>query len=150
MSGEFLKMKGLFFIDDRFDYGELRFVTIGLLRGIIVTITYTENDETTRIITARKSTKMNNENTLKESQTDWARLDAMTDEDIDLSDCPEITEEMWVKGVWRKGSKSIPTKSQENLPVNRDIIEFFKAQDFNYPLKINQLLRAYMEAHQAK
>ncbi len=93
---------------------------------------------------------MNEENILKESQTDWARLDAMADEDIDLSDIPEITEEMWAKAVWRKGLKPIPTKSQENLPVDRDIIEFFKAQDFNYPLKINQLLRAYMEANQTK
>ena len=87
---------------------------------------------------------------MKESQTDWARLDAMTDEDIDLSDCPEITEEMWAKGVWRKGLKSIPTKPQENLPVDRDIIEFFKAQGQNYQTKINQILRAYMEAQQAK
>lgn len=93
---------------------------------------------------------MNGENTLQESQTDWARLDAMADEDIDLSDIPEITEEMWAKAVWRKGSKPIPTKSQENLPVDCDIIEFFKAQDFNYPAKINQLLREYMETQQAK
>lgn len=78
---------------------------------------------------------------MQESQTDWARLDAMADEDIDLLDIPEITEEMWAKAVWRKGSKPIPTKSQENLPVDCDIIEFFKAQDFNYPAKINQLLR---------
>jgi hypothetical protein len=28
-----------------------------------------------------------------ESETDWARLDAMTDADIDLSDCPEVTPE---------------------------------------------------------
>ena len=93
---------------------------------------------------------MNDEDTLQESQTDWARLDAMTDEDIDLSDIPEITEEMWAKAVWQKSSKPIPTKSQENLPVDSDIIEFFKAQDFNYPAKINQLLREYMETQQAK
>ncbi len=102
------------------------------------------------LLQPEKQQKMNDENTLQESQTDWARLDAMTDEDIDLSDIPEITEEMWAKAVWRKGSKPIPTKWQENLPVDRDIIEFFKAQDFNYPLKINQLLRAYMEAEQRK
>lgn len=45
------------FIDNRFDYGELRFVTIGSLEGRIVTVTYTETDEITRIITARKATK---------------------------------------------------------------------------------------------
>jgi len=74
----------------------------------------------------------------------------MTDEDIDFSDIPKVTPEMFARGILRKNSKPIPTKSQENLPVDRDIIEFFKAQDFNYPLKINQLLRAYMETQQTK
>ncbi len=93
---------------------------------------------------------MNKQNTTKESQTDWARIDAMTDEDIDLSDIPEITEEMWAKAVWRKGSKPIQVSSQETLAVDRDVIEFFKAQERDYKTKINKILREYMEAHQAK
>lgn len=93
---------------------------------------------------------MNKENTVKESQTDWTRIDAMTDEEIDLSDIPEITEEMWTKGVWRKGLKTTLITSQETLAVDRDIIEFFKAQGQNYQTKINQLLRAYIEANQTK
>ncbi|MDQ3181038.1 MAG: BrnA antitoxin family protein [Acidobacteriota bacterium] len=93
---------------------------------------------------------MSKQNTTRKSETDWARLDAMTDEDIDYSDIPPITDEMWAKGVWRKGLKPIPRNHQDNLPIDKDIIEFFKAQGFNYPLKINQILRAYIEAHQAK
>jgi predicted RNase H-like HicB family nuclease len=34
---------------------------------------------------------MNNNSISSKSETDWARLDAMADEDIDLSDCPEVT-----------------------------------------------------------
>jgi len=45
------------FTDDRFDYNELRFVTIGVLRERLVTVIYTENDEITRIISVRKATK---------------------------------------------------------------------------------------------
>ena len=45
------------FLDDRFDYNELRFVTIGVLRERIITIVYTENNEITRIISVRKATK---------------------------------------------------------------------------------------------
>ncbi len=45
------------FIDDRFDYGESRLVTIGVLSGRIVTTVYTEDDEITRIISLRKATK---------------------------------------------------------------------------------------------
>jgi hypothetical protein len=40
---------------------------------------------------------MNSEPTSGNSQTDWQRLDAMTDEDIDVSDCPEVTPEMFAK-----------------------------------------------------
>ena len=94
---------------------------------------------------------MNKQNLTKGSQTDWARIDAMTDEDIDLSDIPEITEEMWAKAVWRKGgAKPDSLGSQETLAVDRDVIEFFKAQERNYQTKINKILRAYMKAQQAK
>ncbi len=74
----------------------------------------------------------------------------MKDEDIDFSDIPPMTDDMWEKGVLMKNGKPIPKKNQENLPVDRDIIEFFKSQGFPYPLKINQVLREYMEAHRAK
>ena len=53
----FFESERVVFIDDRFDYGESRFVSIGILAARIVTVTYTENDETTRIISARKSIK---------------------------------------------------------------------------------------------
>lgn len=93
---------------------------------------------------------MTKKNTLVTSQTDWARIDAMTDEDIDFSDIPPIAEEMFARAVRMKNGKPIPTASQENLPIDRDIIEFFKSQGFFYPLKINEVLRAYMQAHQTK
>ncbi len=43
--------------DTRFDYGEQRFVTLGLLQGRVVLIVHTERDETIRIISVRKATK---------------------------------------------------------------------------------------------
>lgn len=93
---------------------------------------------------------MTKKNTLRKSETDWARIDAMSDDDIDYSDIPKIPDEMWENGILRKGFKPIPNKNQENFPIDRDIIEFFKSLEFNYPAKINQLLRDYMEAHQTK
>jgi hypothetical protein len=43
--------------DDRFSYGEQRFVTFGLLQGRVVAIVHTEREDCTRIISARKATK---------------------------------------------------------------------------------------------
>jgi uncharacterized protein len=44
-------------VDDRVNYGEPRFVTLGLLSGRTVVITHTESDEVIRIISVRKATK---------------------------------------------------------------------------------------------
>ena len=42
--------------DDRFDYGEQRFVTLGLLAGVTVSIAHTETNDEIRIISFRKAT----------------------------------------------------------------------------------------------
>jgi len=43
--------------DTRFDYGETRFVTLGLLKGRVVVVIHTEQDDVIRIISVRKATK---------------------------------------------------------------------------------------------
>ena len=45
------------FLDYRYDYGETRFVTFGLLWGRVVAIVHTASDETIRIISFRKAGK---------------------------------------------------------------------------------------------
>jgi hypothetical protein len=45
------------FEDDRFDYGEQRFITLGILKGVVVVIAHTERNEVIRIISMRKATK---------------------------------------------------------------------------------------------
>lgn len=43
-------------VDDRFDYDEIRVQAIGLVRGIEITLVYTDKEETRHIITAWRST----------------------------------------------------------------------------------------------
>ncbi len=43
--------------DDRFDYGERRFVSLGLLQGRVIVVAHTERGQVTRIISARKATR---------------------------------------------------------------------------------------------
>jgi len=45
------------FKDDRFSYSEQRFVTLGLLAGVPVSIVHTENAHEIRVISFRKATK---------------------------------------------------------------------------------------------
>ncbi len=45
------------FEDSRFDYGEQRFKTLGLLAGVPVSIVHTETEDEIRVISFRKATK---------------------------------------------------------------------------------------------
>jgi hypothetical protein len=45
------------FEDDRFDYGEKRLITLGLLAGRLVVIAHAPRDEATRIISMRKGNR---------------------------------------------------------------------------------------------
>jgi uncharacterized DUF497 family protein len=52
-------------LDDRYDYGEFRFITLGVLNGIVMTIAHTEMDDVIRIISARRATRYEEENYFK-------------------------------------------------------------------------------------
>jgi len=86
--------------------------------------------------------------TSRQSRTDWARVDALKDEQIDFSDTPEIAPEVFVQAVVRRALKPVPRKALITLRVDRDVLEWFKKRGPGYQTKVNALLRAYMEAHQ--
>lgn len=90
---------------------------------------------------------MKKKSTSVKSQTDFARLDRMKDEDIDYSDAPAITPEMFAKAIVRRGLKP-RTKTQLTLRVDSDVLDWFKKQGRGYQTRINLLLRAYMSEHQ--
>ena len=53
-------------LDDRFDYGETRFLTFGLLWGEVVAIVHTEKDEVIRVISVRRASKSEEKTYFKE------------------------------------------------------------------------------------
>lgn len=86
----------------------------------------------------------------KQSRTDWKRVDALRDEDIDLSDSPELSPEMFARAIVRKGLKPVERKRQLTLRLDADVVEWFKAQGRGYQTRINALLRAYVDAHRGE
>jgi uncharacterized protein (DUF4415 family) len=90
---------------------------------------------------------MNNKPISSKSETDWQRLDTMIDEEIDLSDCPEVTPEKFAKAIVRQGLPVDKNKAQVTLRIDSDVLEWFRSQGRGYQTQINRLLRAYMEAH---
>lgn len=53
-------------LDDRFDYGEQRFVTFGMLEDRVVAVAHTETDDRIRVISMRKATKNEEKSYYKE------------------------------------------------------------------------------------
>ena len=72
----------------------------------------------------------------------------MQDEDLDFSDCPEITPEMLKSATVRRGVKSPPQKESVTLQIDTDVLNWFKTKGTSVSNQINALLRAYMEADQ--
>ena len=89
---------------------------------------------------------MNNKSISSKSKTDWARLDAMTDADIDLSDCPEVTPSMFAGAVVRK---PLNDRASVTLTIDRDVLEWFKAQGDRADLQMALALKIYAEANKA-
>jgi uncharacterized protein (DUF4415 family) len=84
---------------------------------------------------------MNNNNLKTTSQTDWAALAAMTDEDIDYSDIPPLAEEFFQNATLR-----IPaTQAQQLIQLDPDILQWFQAQGGEYKSLINSVLRRHIE-----
>ena len=90
---------------------------------------------------------MNKKSTSERSGTDWKRVDAMKDDDIDYSDCPALSTEEFARGILRKGLTPVPRKTQLTIRVDSDVLDWYKSLGAGYQTKINALLRAYMEAH---
>ncbi len=53
-------------VDNRFDYGETRYLTLGLLFGSVIVVVHTETNEIIRIISARNGNKYDEERYFRE------------------------------------------------------------------------------------
>lgn len=79
------------------------------------------------------------------SQTDWERIDAMADEDIDTSDIPPLTDAFFKRAKLRLPRERVAT----TLQIDAEVLNWFKAQGDDYEQKLNAALRIYAEAHKA-
>ena len=76
------------------------------------------------------------------SETDWERVKNMSDDDIDFSDIPELTDEMAKKAVRYSYGKPVldDSKTDVNLKLDNNIIDFFKNLGDDWQSKINDTL----------
>ena len=80
------------------------------------------------------------------SGTDWARLASDEAEAQPSSEHPEASLDHIVRGIVRRGLQPLPTKASVSLRLDRDVLEWFKAQGPGYQTRINNVLRAFRDA----
>lgn len=88
---------------------------------------------------------MNANDTNKPSQTNWEHLDALTDDEIDTSDIPPLTDKFFSGAKWRVPQPSVKV----TVEVEADVAEWFKAQGNDSDRYLTAALRIYARAHQA-
>jgi uncharacterized protein (DUF4415 family) len=79
----------------------------------------------------------------KPSQTDWERIDKLTDEEIDTSDIPPLDDSFFAKARLRMPRAQVPV----TMHVDADLLDWFKNQGEEYESLINNALRSYVEEH---
>ncbi|MEO1209611.1 MAG: hypothetical protein AAFX78_08725 [Cyanobacteria bacterium J06638_20] len=88
---------------------------------------------------------MNADATSNTSKTDWARIDAMSDEDIDTSDIPPLSDAFFANAQLRLPTSAISVSIQ----VDPETFAWFQAQGESAKHQMAIALRIYAEAHKA-
>ncbi len=86
----------------------------------------------------------------RKGKTDWARLDAMTDEEIEaaVANDPDAAP---LDIDWSKAVLVIPPKKKAiSIRVDEDVLDYFKTEGSGYQRRINAVLRSYMQQKRKK
>jgi uncharacterized protein (DUF4415 family) len=84
---------------------------------------------------------MNKNDLNNTSRTNWAALESKSEENIDYSDIPPLTDEFFEQATLR-----IPANEAHNLvQLDPDVKQWFQAQGEQYKVLVNSVLRQYIE-----
>ena len=78
----------------------------------------------------------------KRSRTQWQKVDQLQDAAVDTTDIPPLGQDFFRRAILRLPAP----KASITIRVDRDVIDWFKAQGAGYQTRINAILRMYMEA----
>jgi uncharacterized protein (DUF4415 family) len=82
--------------------------------------------------------------------TDWARLRAMKDSDIQFTDdAPSTSAQDWADAVAHRGLPLPARKEQIALRVDSDVLTWYRQQGPGWQTRMNAVLRAFRDAASA-
>ena len=117
-----------------------------------------KNRSTERTSPARSRRRSKDENLVRatsaelarmEDKSDWERVDALTDDDIDqaIADDPDASPAL-DDAFWRNAEILDPRHEKRTITmrVDDDVLDFFKRGGPGYQSRMNAVLRAYVYA----
>lgn len=87
----------------------------------------------------------------RKGQTDWARVDATTEQEIEAAVASDPDWDEFRDIDWSNAALVIlPKKKAISIRVDEDVLDFFKSEGEGYQRRINAVLRSYMEQKSKK
>lgn len=83
----------------------------------------------------------------RRSRTDWAAVDALTDEQIEeaVRNDPDAAP---INHDWSDAVVMVPARKKAiSIRVDEEVLDFFKREGDGYQRRINAVLRSYMDHH---
>jgi len=85
-----------------------------------------------------------------EDRTDWARVDAMTEADLERA-IAEDEDERDLEPDWTRAELVIPRPRQSvHLRLEPEVVDFFKAGGKGHITRMQAVLRAYVDAQERR
>jgi len=85
-----------------------------------------------------------------EDRTDWARVDAMTEADLERA-IAEDEDERDLEPDWTRAELVLPRPRQSvHLRLEPEVVDFFKAGGKGHITRMQAVLRAYVDAHKRR
>jgi len=82
----------------------------------------------------------------RKGKTDWARVDAMTDEEVEASIASDPDWAEFKDVDWSDAVLVIPARKKAiSIRVDEDVLDYFKSEGDGYQRRINAVLRSYMQ-----
>ena len=82
----------------------------------------------------------------RKGKTDWARVDALTDKDIEAAIANDPDWEEFKEIDWSEAVLVIPPRKKAiSIRVDEDVLDFFKREGEGYQRRMNAVLRSYMQ-----
>jgi len=92
-----------------------------------------------------RPSSMNNASTKRSSGTRWKAVDRLRESDVDTSDIPPLD-----AAFLRSARVRLPEpKASITIRLDREVLDWFRAQGDGYQTRINAVLKMYVKAQRA-